>query len=273
MKIYPKSEELQPLVSIIMPIFNGDTGHILQALDSIKFQNYQNLECLIIDDSTKQENIEFIKNYCLNDSRFHYFGRYGVDGLGAALNYGLANCNGLFIARMDADDISIPSRITTQVAFLNDNPEVAIVGSDVILVDEKGIKFGKKVYAVDHKSIVKQFVYKNGMAHPTVMFRRTIVESGDLYDPLYRYCEDLELWLRLLNKGYIFSNIKQPLIFCRDSFKYSRVKNNWIYNFRARNKYFSLGIPSSYLSVTIALIHLVLPVTIRRLLFRMITKT
>jgi len=272
MKICPKSEQDQPLVSIIVPVFNGTIGHIIEALESIKFQNYQNLECLIIDDSTKQENIELIKNYCLNDSRFHYFGRYGVDGLGAALSYGLAYCNGVFIARMDADDISISSRIAIQVTFLNDNPEVTVVGSNVTLIDEKGIEFGKKVYGIDHQSIVKQFIYKNGMAHPSVMFRRTIIESGESYDPLFRYCEDLEFWLRLLNRGYVFSNIKQPLIFYRESVKYNRVKNNWIYNFRARNKYFSLGSLSSYLSVTIALMYLVLPESIRRLFYKRMTK-
>lgn len=272
MKVCPKSEKFHPLVSIIVPVFNGATDHIIEALESIKLQNYQNLECLIIDDSTKKENIELLKNYCLYDSRFYYFGRYKTDGLGAALSFGLTLCNGTFIARMDIDDISIPSRIATQVAFLVDNPEVAVVGSNVTLIDEKGIEFGKKVYGVDHQSIANQFIYKNGMAHPSVMFRRTIIESGESYDPLFQYCEDLEFWLRLLSKGYIFSNIKQPLIFCRESVKYNRVRNNWVYNFHARNKYFSLGILSSYISVTIALIHLVIPESIRRLFYKMITK-
>jgi len=272
MKVYSKSEKIQPLVSVVVPAFNGTFGQIKEALESIKFQNYLNLECLIIDDSTKQENIDLLKNYCLDDSRFNYIGRYGADGLGAALRYGINYCKGKFIARMDTDDISIPSRIATQVAFLNDNPEVAVVGSNVTLINEKGTEFGKKVYGDDHQSIVKQFVYKNGMAHSSVMFRRTIIESGESYDPLFKYCEDLEFWLRLLSKGYIFSNIKRPLICCRESIKYNRVKNNWIYNFRARNKYFSLYVLSSYLSVTIALLHLVTPESIRRLFYKMMTK-
>lgn len=272
MEIFLKSERNNPLVSIIVPIFNGNISHIIEALDSIKFQNYKNIECLIIDDSTQQENIELIKRYCRNNPRFRYFGRYGVDGLGGALNYGLINCKGELIARMDADDISISSRIAIQVKFLNDYPEVAVVGSNMVLIDDKGIKFGKKVYGIDHDSIVKQFIFKNGMAHPSIMFRRKIIDSGDLYNPLFRYCEDLELWLRLLNKGYIFSNIKEPLILYRESVKYNRVMNNWKYNFRARIKHFSISSLSSYLSVTIALLHLVLPKSIRSLLYKRMTK-
>lgn len=253
------------LISIIIPTFNINFDFVSLALDSISNQSYRNFECLIIDDSTSKESIIFLKDYCATHSNFTYYGRYSTDGLGSALNYGMSLCNGEFIARMDADDISVPMRLQVQAEFLHANPSVDLVGSNMEVIDHTGQTIGHRKYGLNHSAIRKQFMFRNAMAHPTVMFRR-VFDDGFSYDRAFRMCEDLELWLRLLQKGYIFANINDNLVQYRESVQYHRVRENWSFNLRARVKNFSMTKIESYVSVVMSLIHFIIPDSFRTVL-------
>ena len=253
------------LISIIIPTFNDNLEFVLLALDSISNQNYKNFECLIIDDSTSEESIVFLKDYCATHSNFIYYGRYSKDGLGSALNYGMSLCKGDLIARMDADDISVPTRLQVQAEFLHANPSVDIVGSNMEVIDHTGQTIGYRKYALNHSAIRRQFMFRNSLAHPTVMFRR-VFDDGFRYDRSFRMCEDLELWLCLLKEGYIFANINDNLVQYRESIKYHRVRENWIFNLRARAKNFSVTNIESYVSVIVSLIQFITPDWLRAVL-------
>ena len=99
---------------------------------------------------------------------------------------------------------------------------------------------------------------RNAMGHPTIMFRR-VVDAGVSYDPAFRMCEDLELWLRLLQKNYIFANVNENLVQYRESIRYDRGRDNWRFNARARVKNFSISNIESYVSVIVSLVHFVVP--------------
>ena len=114
---------------------------------------------------------------------------------------------------------------------------------------------------------MRDFSYRNAMNHPSVMFRRKIIKAGEFYNAEYRYSEDLEFWLRLARKGYKFENIEKPLIHFRENEIYFRVYNNWKYNWLARKKHFEMFNFYSYLSVITALVHLIIPSSLRKLLY------
>lgn len=260
------------LVSVLIPVFNGVFSRIKEALDSVKNQSHKNLECILVDDSSDMNISNLLKSYCNEDNRFFYEGRYKKDGLGSALNYGLNKCRGKYIARMDADDICVVDRIKNQVDYLESNSDIFIVGSNMAIIDEENNIHAIKKYRLDHLSIMKHFSYQNGIGHPSVMFRKKIVDSGELYRKDFRYCEDLEFWLRLLKKGYRFGNIDQALVLYREDRNYHRIKDNWKYNLKARKLHFTFTNIYSYISIFSAIINILMPNVIRRTLYELMTR-
>ena len=118
----------RPLVSVLMPAYNA--GHtIARALDSIINQTYKNLEIVIINDHSNDVTSEILELYMKRDKRIHVYTNQLSSGVAGALNYGLSLCGGKYIARMDADDVSHLNRIEKQVDYMEDNPEVGILGS------------------------------------------------------------------------------------------------------------------------------------------------
>ena len=119
------------LVSVLIPVFNGNASLIKEALNSIRNQRNINYECILVDDSTDIEISRMLARYCKENKAFKHYLRLENDGLGAALNYGLKYCNGQFIARMDSDDLSVNDRLHTQALFLLNRSDVDIVGSNM----------------------------------------------------------------------------------------------------------------------------------------------
>ena len=118
-------------------------------------------------------------------------------GLPDLLNLGLASCTASFVARIDSDDIPCLDRFERQVEFLSSHPDVALVASPVMLIDESGAALGRLSGPSTSAELIRGLRWKCVIQHPSVMFRRSaIVELGG-YDPLARHVEDYELWLRL----------------------------------------------------------------------------
>ena len=144
-------------------------------------------------------------------------------GIVAALNLGISNSNSEFIARMDADDVMDPKRISIQIDYLNSNPNVVCVGSQLELINEEGIAIGHTNYPILNSQILKRLEYQNCLAHPSVMFRRSILETSSPYRAHFAGAEDYDLWTRLSEHGEIH-NIDMKLVKYRYSiFQYSNV--------------------------------------------------
>lgn len=260
-----------PQVSCLVPCFNEDIKILEESLNSLKNQSFKDFECILIDESTDQKIVNACRSFCEDDARFIYVHPPKRVGLAGSLNLGIEMARGRYIARFDSDDICSPDRFALQVEFLDQNIEIGVVGSSIEIVDIKGQFISRRDYPLEHVEIEKKFIFSNALAHPTVMFRKSLLTiSGGAYDSKFRYAEDLEFWLRLLNHKVKFANLAGALVKYRQQ-ETNRVKDNWKYNLKARIKNFSS--PYKFIKILAILgivFWMVLPVKIQRALFKVI---
>lgn len=199
----------EPLVSIIMGVYNGaDT--IERCVNSILSQTYKNWEFIICDDCSTDNTYFILKEIQKNDNRILLLRNKKNKRLAAALNECLAHAKGKYIARMDADDESMPKRLEKQVKFLEENPEYAVVGTARYIVAGEKIKGIRKGYEIPDKRILLKDVPH---AHPTIMMRQEAyrILGGYTESKDTMRAEDLDLWIRFYAKGYRGYNIQEPL--------------------------------------------------------------
>ncbi|MEJ5266113.1 MAG: glycosyltransferase [Bacteroidales bacterium] len=137
-------------------------------------------------------------------------------GLAAVLNDGIRYAfeQGYeFIARMDADDISLPDRFEKQINFLRQHPDVDVVGGAIEEIDENGHPRGKIIrYPLTHEECYRFFAKRDPLAHPAVLFRRRFFEKAGLYNEAYRKNQDTQLWYAGFKNGCIFANIPDVVL-------------------------------------------------------------
>lgn len=184
-----------PLVSVIMPVYNG-AKYIDEAIESILHQTFSAFEFIIIDDGSTDDTVQHIKRF--NDPRILLLKNEYNMGITRSLNRGLEAAKGEYICRMDADDISLPMRIEKQVEFLKTHATIAVVGGRSVLIDSTGHVIGYE--GVARKKIgLSKFVH-NPFIHGSVMIRKSILETVGYYDVSAIHNEDYNLWLRLLSR-------------------------------------------------------------------------
>ena len=198
-----------PKISVLMPVFNGER-YLKAAIDSILNQTFQDLELIIIDDGSTDSTEQIISAY--NDPRIKYYKNPENIGIVASLNKGIDLCTGEFIARMDADDISLPERLQKQWDFLNANPEFAMVGGNIeeITDDDQHIRWVNK-YRSAHLLKTHLF-FKNAFAQSTILIRRDIMAELKYSANFRFYAEDYFLWTQVAFK-YPVANL--PEVFVR----------------------------------------------------------
>ena len=246
-----------PLLSVIVPTFNSDPKKTFKGLMSIFNQSYKNFECIIVDDSDKASTIKFLEKFCNSKGNFHYVKGTG-GGIAKALNQGIFLAKGQFIARADDTDISDVDRFLIQVKLLKQEENIDVVGSNInIKYQDETIT---RIYPETHSKIIKRFFVSCPLAHPAVMVRKKIFDDGNNYDESFKYCEDLELWLRLFRNKYNFFNIQKSLVTYEGNLK-SRPLKHYIFNTYARFKH--LSNPIIFVSAIISLVHFLLPPKLR----------
>lgn len=184
------------LVSIVLPCFNAQ-DHVAEALDSLRNQTYENIEIIAIDDGSADETLYFLSEAAKQDSRIRIVSRENR-GLVATLNEGAYLARGRFLARMDADDISYPSRIARQVECLNALPEVGLCCTDYdsMVLGFRTFPHPRADVQGDEYKIVHLF--HTGIVHPTVMFNLDKIGIAvPLYREEYRHAEDFDLFRRI----------------------------------------------------------------------------
>lgn len=149
-------------------------------------------------------------------------------GLGLALNEGIKICKNELIARMDADDISLPTRCEKQVLAFERNPKLDIVGCPVIeFIDEPNNKVGKRNVPLDNEAIHKYARKRDPFNHPTVMYRKSKVEAVGCYGDL-RKNQDTDLWIKMLAKGAVCANLPEYLLRFRFDEGTYKKRKNWL---------------------------------------------
>ncbi len=195
-----------PLVSVILPAYNAER-YVADAIESILKQTYTNIEFLIIDDCSTDKTGEIIVHHADRDTRIRSNRNQQNKGISLTLNKGLDLAMGEYIARMDADDVALPDRIQKQVNFLNENREIALVGTAIQLIDERGELIGDTNCITGWNNLKRVIHLRSPLAHPTWMFRRSVLDDITGYRDLPP-AEDYDFLLRLVTAGYRFDNLE-----------------------------------------------------------------
>jgi glycosyltransferase involved in cell wall biosynthesis len=201
-----------PRVSVVMAVRNG-APYLEQAVNSILAQTFTDFEFVIIDDGSTDSTPEVLERYQAADHRVQVHHQENV-GLTPSLNRGCARARGVYLARMDADDVAFPERLGRQVEFLDRHPEVALVGSSVVRIDESSREIKVSACPTSHAEIVRALTEYNCFTHPTVMLRKHMLVTVGGYRDAYRHAQDYDLWLRLAER-YELANLADPLLYYR----------------------------------------------------------
>lgn len=199
-----------PLVSIIMLTYNR-ANYIELAIRSVLDQTYQNWELWVLDDGSTDNTPDIMKRYA-SDARIKYVQDPVNKGLGRKRLESLSFPTGTYIAIVDSDDMWIDnSKLAAQVAHLEANPLVAVVGTQITLIDAEGIQFGTGNYLLDDKSIRNKILVRNQFAHSSVMMRKSMTDKTAGYRAEYAPSEDLDLFLQLGQLG-TFANLPGTML-------------------------------------------------------------
>ncbi|MBO9688669.1 MAG: glycosyltransferase [Mitsuaria chitosanitabida] len=228
----------EPQVTLVVPAFNEDPQVLARSLDSVAAQTFGDFECIVVDESTQAASAEACRALCERDSRFRYVHPEQRLGLAASLNLGISMARAPLIARFDSDDICQAERLALQVDFLRQHPEVDVLGGALEIMDEQEHTLAFRAYPATDAAIQRRFDTTSAVAHPTVMMRKSVLDRFGMYDPTFRFAEDLDLWLRLSNHGVRFANLSQVLVRYRQA-DTSRNRGHWDFNLRARTRNFS----------------------------------
>lgn len=193
------------LVSVIIPTYNVDK-FIKEAIDSIINQSYKNLEIIIVDDCSVDDTFRILKDCESIDKRIRIFRNDINSGISYTLNQALKHAKGEYIARMDGDDISLLNRISSQVNYLESNPNMDLIGTNIIKIDENGSSLSRNSRIIDPDLINKTLLISSPLAHPTWLGRRGVFTHLKGYRNVAP-AEDYDFLLRLTSFGYKFTNI------------------------------------------------------------------
>lgn len=233
--------------SVLMSVYIKENADFFyKSLESIWNQSVRPSEVILVCDGPLSDELEGVIEHFLDIMN----GKLVVKrleknvGLGRALNYGMEFCKYDYIARMDTDDIALPNRFEKQINFLENNPNVVILGSYIGEFDtDENIIISKKIVPIDEKTIKKYAKKRNPFNHMSVIFRKDIIELVGGYEDV-PYFEDYYLWIKVLNCGYETANLPEILIYARIGNGMidrrggiSYVKKIW----NMRNKMYKLG--------------------------------
>ncbi len=196
-----------------MGVYNGEPL-LDSAIASIVAQTYPSWELVVVDDASSDSSLAVARSWQRRDTRIRVVEHHTNRGLAATLNDAFAVARGELVARMDADDVSLPQRLEKQVEFLDAHPAVAVVGTGAEFVDAQGNALGSGHLFEEHDDISANIYRTTPLIHPSVMMRRTFLEALGGYDVRLRRAEDADLWLRGYRR-FRYHNLPEPLIRCR----------------------------------------------------------
>lgn len=214
----------QPLVSVLMPVYCA-VQYVEQAVESVVKQSYSNWELLIIDDGSKDKSWEIVEGLAKADKRIKAFRNRGNRGIGYTRRRLAKMARGEYAAIMDADDVMTPNRLETQVRYLQNNPNVVVVGGQCVTIDESGKESGYKHFPLSHNQIYEMMFTRMSIQQPASMINLSLVPSDfPWYDNSVSPVEDLDNLFRLFNSGE-FGNVKENVLYYRVYPSSSSLKN------------------------------------------------
>jgi len=193
-------------ISVIMSVCNGQK-YLKQSIESILVQTFRDFEFLIVNDGSTDETQQILEQYAKQDQRIRIIVNSQNLGLTKSLNKAIKTAGGDYIARMDDDDISMPTRFEKQWRFMEQNPSVALCGSLALMINEKGEEIGRKNLAVKFQDIKKKLLFNNQFIHSSLFFKKAL----GLYDESFMRAQDYEFVLRASAKHQVV-NLPEYLV-------------------------------------------------------------
>jgi len=202
---------MEPLVSVVMPVYNSEM-FLREAVNSILTQSYRQLELIVVNDGSTDVSAAILSS--IEDKRIRVLEHERNQGITQSLNDAIAVSTGEYICRMDADDVAVPHRIERQVAFLEEHPDIALVGTGTVLIDKDGTRIGQESYPESAYEIRREIFVHNPFAHSAVMIRKSVLDRCGFYDARFLHNEDYDLWLRIV-AAYPAANLRDRLLLRR----------------------------------------------------------
>lgn len=207
-------ETHNPTISVLLPVYNS-SAYLTSAVESILKQTFTDFELLLINDGSTDNSLSLMQSF--KDARIRLIDNEKNIGLTATLNKGIELARGKYIARMDADDISLPARFEKQVAYLDKHADVAVLATRASFMNTEGEITGEwndDAVHVSENDIKRFTAFSNCLVHPSVMMRARVLKKYRYRDHL-RSAEDWDLWLRLLADGQKIHKLDEILVHYR----------------------------------------------------------
>jgi len=188
------TKDRTPIISVILPVYNGE-DHLTECIESILSQTFKDFEFIIVDDASTDNTSQILKEFAQKDKRIKIIVHNTNLKQTAAANTAIKNAKGKYLARMDADDIALSNRFGRQVAFMEKNADIGLLGSWVDIIDDYG-----KILKTWHTNSSNGYLgwnllFGTSFAHSSVMMRSKIVKIAGYYQS--SEAEDYELWSRI----------------------------------------------------------------------------
>ena len=202
--------------SVLLPVYAAERAeHMEQSLQSLLSSNCQPAQVVIVEDGPLTAALHQVIDRYRQQLPIASVRLHTNSGLPTALNAGLAACEHELVARCDSDDINLPHRFERQLALLRDRPQVGVVGSDITEFDPGGRDPDRVRHLPSDLAGLRRYARtRNPLNHPSVMFRRSVIQSVGGYTDI-RGFEDYALWVRCLVEGVEIANIPEPLVHVR----------------------------------------------------------
>lgn len=186
----------KPKVSVILPAYNA-AKYLPEALQSILDQTFQDFEVVVVDDCSSDDTWKIIQDFAKKDKRVHPVQNAKNLKLSGTLNVAIAHSKGEYLARMDADDWSLPDRLAKQVAYMDAHPEVGVSGGSMEVCDEHLKVVSVRRYHQTDADIRRHLFRYSPFSHPLIMIRKSVLKDSGFYRGEFNPAEDYELYFRI----------------------------------------------------------------------------